>query len=154
MSGPVLLCVDGSSECLAALAAGRALLAADSPFELVAALAPPDVAMVTGTGFAGGLMSPEELDREDAAAVGAVQADLAAAAEHLALPDAPKLVVRGSAGPGIVAVAEQRGAAAIVIGSRGRGGVKRFVLGSVSDHVVRHAPCPVIVTNPAAAGGE
>jgi nucleotide-binding universal stress UspA family protein len=33
----------------------------------------------------------------------------------------------------------------IVIGSHGRGGVTRVVLGSVADGVLRHAPCPVVV---------
>jgi len=33
-----------------------------------------------------------------------------------------------------------------VVGSRGRGGLKRAVLGSVSDHLVRNAPCTVVVT--------
>ena len=33
----------------------------------------------------------------------------------------------------------------IVVGSHGRGTVGRFLIGSVSDHVVRNAPCPVLV---------
>jgi nucleotide-binding universal stress UspA family protein len=37
-------------------------------------------------------------------------------------------------------------AVAIVVGSRGRGGLKRAFLGSVSDYVVRNAPCSVVVT--------
>ncbi|MER3417703.1 MAG: hypothetical protein C4343_00990 [Chloroflexota bacterium] len=32
-----------------------------------------------------------------------------------------------------------------VVGSHGRRGVERALLGSVSDHVLRHAPCPVLV---------
>jgi nucleotide-binding universal stress UspA family protein len=34
------------------------------------------------------------------------------------------------------------------MGSRGRGGIKRALLGSVSDHVVRNAPCPVVIARP------
>ena len=45
----------------------------------------------------------------------------------------------------IVALAEQLGAKLIVIGSRGPGGVRRALMGSVSDSVVRHAHCPVWV---------
>jgi nucleotide-binding universal stress UspA family protein len=45
----------------------------------------------------------------------------------------------------IVWVAEELGAGLIVIGSRGRGGVRRALMGSVSDSVVRHAHCPVLV---------
>ena len=34
----------------------------------------------------------------------------------------------------------------IVLGSRGRTGLSRWILGSVAEHVVRHAPCSVEVT--------
>ena len=46
---------------------------------------------------------------------------------------------------GIVELAEELGAGLIAMGSRGQGGVKRALLGSVSDSVVRHAHCPVLV---------
>ena len=45
----------------------------------------------------------------------------------------------------IVAFAEELGADLIVMGSRGLGGVRRALMGSVSDSVVRHAHCPVLV---------
>ena len=45
----------------------------------------------------------------------------------------------------IVGLAEELGADLIVIGSRGLSGMKRLVMGSVSESVVRHAPCPVLV---------
>ena len=45
----------------------------------------------------------------------------------------------------ILRVAEEIVAGLIVMGSRGRGGVRRALMGSVSDSVVRHAPCPVLV---------
>lgn len=45
----------------------------------------------------------------------------------------------------IVNLAEEIGAGLIVMGSRGLGGLRRTVLGSISDSVVRHAHCPVLV---------
>lgn len=45
----------------------------------------------------------------------------------------------------IVKLAEELGVGLIVMGSRGRGGVRRALMGSVSDSVVRHAYCPVLV---------
>jgi nucleotide-binding universal stress UspA family protein len=45
----------------------------------------------------------------------------------------------------IVHLAEDLGAGLIVMGSRGRRGMKRALMGSVSDSVVRHAHCPVMV---------
>ena len=45
----------------------------------------------------------------------------------------------------IVAQAEELGAGLIVMGSRGLGGIRRALMGSVSDSVVRHAHCPVLI---------
>lgn len=45
----------------------------------------------------------------------------------------------------IVQVAEDIEAGLIVMGSRGLGGVRRALMGSVSDSVVRHAHCPVMI---------
>jgi nucleotide-binding universal stress UspA family protein len=48
----------------------------------------------------------------------------------------------------IVRVADDIAADLIVTGSRGLGGVRRALMGSVSDSVVRHAHCPVLVVRP------
>jgi nucleotide-binding universal stress UspA family protein len=45
----------------------------------------------------------------------------------------------------IVWLAEEIGAGPVVVGSRGLGGMRRALIGSVSDSVVRHAHCPVMV---------
>jgi nucleotide-binding universal stress UspA family protein len=45
----------------------------------------------------------------------------------------------------IVSLAEDTGVGLIVVGSRGHGGIRRALMGSVSDAVVRHAHCPVLV---------
>ena len=44
----------------------------------------------------------------------------------------------------VVNLAEELGAG-LVVGSRGLGSLRRAVLGSVSENVVRYAPCPVFV---------
>ena len=44
----------------------------------------------------------------------------------------------------IVALAQDERADLIVIGTHGRGGINRALLGSVADRVVRLAPCPVL----------
>jgi nucleotide-binding universal stress UspA family protein len=55
---------------------------------------------------------------------------------HLAMGEAAREVVH---------LAEDLGAGLIVMGSRGHGGIRRALMGSVSDSVVRHAHCPVLV---------
>jgi nucleotide-binding universal stress UspA family protein len=51
----------------------------------------------------------------------------------------------GRAEEEIVEVAEELGAGLIVMGSRGHGRLRRALLGSISDAVVRHAHCPVTI---------
>jgi len=57
-------------------------------------------------------------------------------------------LVDGGAPQEIVGLAEEIGAGLIVVGSRGRGGIRRALMGSVSDSVLRHAHCPVMVVRP------
>src|SRR5215217_6333298 len=45
----------------------------------------------------------------------------------------------------VVHLSEDIGAGLIIMGSRGLGGVRRALMGSVSDSVVRHAHCPVMI---------
>jgi nucleotide-binding universal stress UspA family protein len=62
--------------------------------------------------------------------------------------DAQGMTWDGPAGESIVDVAEAEAADLIVVGTHDRGAVGRLLLGSVSDHVVRHARCPVMVVRP------
>lgn len=52
-------------------------------------------------------------------------------------------VVHGNAADVLLRAAE--GAEVLVVGSRGRGGFARVLLGSVSQHVSQHAGCPVVI---------
>lgn len=53
------------------------------------------------------------------------------------------VVCRGEAKTGIIDSAEEWHADLIVLGSHGRTGLGRFLLGSISDTVMRHARCSV-----------
>jgi nucleotide-binding universal stress UspA family protein len=48
----------------------------------------------------------------------------------------------------IVAAAREWQADLLVLGTHGRSGLARMVLGSTAEAVVRHAPCPVVVVRP------
>jgi nucleotide-binding universal stress UspA family protein len=54
----------------------------------------------------------------------------------------------GSPAHSIVAVAKKWRADLIVMGSHGRGKVKGILMGSVSQDVLRDAPCPIVVAPP------
>jgi universal stress protein A len=54
-------------------------------------------------------------------------------------------VVVGAPHAEIVRYASEHAADAIVLGSHGHSSVRRFVLGSVADRVIRQASCPVLV---------
>jgi nucleotide-binding universal stress UspA family protein len=54
-------------------------------------------------------------------------------------------LIMGEVAREIVHLAEDLRAGLIVMGSRGRGGIRRALMGSVPESVVRHAHCPVMV---------
>jgi nucleotide-binding universal stress UspA family protein len=54
-----------------------------------------------------------------------------------------RLLVEDAPGEGLVALAQD--ADLVVVGTRGRGNIAAALLGSVSNHVVQHAPCPVVI---------
>ena len=67
--------------------------------------------------------------------LGEVEAELKAAG----LDSVTSRVLEGLPGPAIVELADEAGCDVIVMATHGRSGVLRAVLGSVADHVVRHA---------------
>ena len=139
---------DGSELSIEALRAGLALMPPDEAVLLVTVVDYSDPTLVSGTGMAGGVMTEGEFQELDDARLSEANEVLRSAADALGLTTAETLALRGDAGRALCDLAAERGARAIVLGTRGRGGVKRALLGSVSDHVVRNAPCPVVITRP------
>jgi nucleotide-binding universal stress UspA family protein len=68
---------------------------------------------------------------------------LAQAQEGVPAVDVERTIAPGGAAARLLDAAE--GADLVVVGRRGLGGFGRLLLGSVSEHVARHAPCPVVV---------
>jgi nucleotide-binding universal stress UspA family protein len=63
------------------------------------------------------------------------------------------LIWEGDPAESIVEAAISERAEIIVIGSHGRAALGRALIGSVSDQVVRHAPCPVMVVRSSVGKG-
>jgi nucleotide-binding universal stress UspA family protein len=148
----IIVATDGSDTASEAASRGLALLRAVDKVLVVtvADLADPDLAE-DATGHAAATMTPEEIETQNEEALSLGQANIDVTVEALrAGPGLPSgletRVLGGQAGPALCHLASDTEAIAIVMGSSGRGGIRRAVLGSVSDHVVRHAPCPVVVT--------
>ncbi len=57
-------------------------------------------------------------------------------------------VVEGNAGEEIVVFARKSKVDLIIMATHGRSGLGRVLLGSVADHVVRNAYCPVLLVHP------
>jgi nucleotide-binding universal stress UspA family protein len=60
--------------------------------------------------------------------------------------------IEGSAGR--VLHDEARGAALLVVGRRGRGGFAGLLLGSVSQRLAQHSPCPIVIVPTQPEGPE
>ncbi|MEV0157078.1 universal stress protein [Micromonospora sp. NPDC050686] len=141
VDGPVLAAVDGSDG--ARLAVERAAEEATlrgAPLVLVH-VGPPD----------GDRPVPEEVE-ESQAAYQAQAVRLLAAASAAVRADHPDLVVREHPvrAAGVVqGLVEASGAASMIaVGTRGRGGFTGLLLGSVSQALVQHAHCPVLIAHP------
>jgi universal stress protein A len=59
-------------------------------------------------------------------------------------------VRQGPAASEIIGLARERHAEMIVMGTHGRSGLSRLLVGSVAEHVLRHAPCAVLTLKPQA----
>ena len=140
-----LLCTDGSDLATSAIRQGLDLLAPAHRMVVVSVASPIDPTLVTGTGFAGGVMTYDEkndlVDAQRAAAQGHLDDTVA----ELGLNDAETMLLIGDAGHEICGLAESLPASVVVLGTHGRSGIKRAIMGSTSDYVVRHCVCPVLV---------
>jgi nucleotide-binding universal stress UspA family protein len=142
---PVLLAYDGSEDAKYAIAQAARLFGG-RPAVVVSII--QDVAAIPAFAWAApGALSgfDEMLDAVQAAGerMAAEGAAIATQAGLQATSAAANAV--GPVWDAIVQLAEERDAAAIVMGSRGFGGVKSALLGSVSNGVVHHARRPVVV---------
>jgi nucleotide-binding universal stress UspA family protein len=139
----VVVATDGSDVALEAAERAAPLLPADARIIVLSVAAPADLA-VDASGFAGPVVSPEEAEEVAQAEAAIAGEDVERTVAVLGRDAEPK-VVRGEPGTAICDVAAEVAADLVVIGAHGKGVIRRVLLGSTSEYVVRHAPCPVLV---------
>ncbi|MFN7131906.1 MAG: universal stress protein [Myxococcales bacterium] len=140
---PILVATDLSEAAAEALRqASRWATATGSPLVVLYAL--PEVAQPNPVFPNWALHVAEHMKAAEAAAKDEVRRQLRTQAS---LPEAQVeiAIAHGNAQAAIVREAEQRHARLVVVGSHGYTGLKRILLGSVAEKVVRHAHCPVLI---------
>ncbi|HLM63699.1 MAG TPA: universal stress protein [Acidimicrobiales bacterium] len=142
VAGRIVVGVDDSEQAAAALRWALAEGALRrSTVEVVHTWSPP----VSALPFGATLVAPVDEPAIDAAAREQLDKMVAAALATMEgpVPQVQLTVLPGSPAITLVEVAED--ADLLVVGSHGRTGLSRLVLGSVANGVVQHAPCPVVV---------
>jgi nucleotide-binding universal stress UspA family protein len=136
----VLVATDGSEDSqLAARTAVELAQKTSSELHVVYVLPWPDVGVRDLWGF-------DDKARDEAEVRGSERLkELAEGIEALGGTVAETHFKSGSPEEGIVAVAEELGAGFVVMGKTGYGGMRRALLGSISDYVVKHSHSPVVV---------
>jgi nucleotide-binding universal stress UspA family protein len=143
--GPVLACVDGSDVTASVIGVARKLADALG-LELVLLHVAPRTEAPGVSAAPGGQQRLHEEELRDAEAL------LDRIASEAGLDsNVRRRAQTGAAADRIVEVCADEGADLVVLGSHGRGGLKRALLGSVSTNVASRAPCPCVVVSPHAA---
>ena len=138
-----LVATDGSDQSLrAARRAGELLRSAD---QLTLLTVVTEVPGDDAGGFEGSVYTPDEMERVWNEEMAEARDELEHTAAALSTAQVDKRIEIGDVAKTICRLAEELGVDVIVVGSHGRTGLERLFLGSVSEHVVRHAPCPVLV---------
>ena len=139
----ILIATDGSERSVGAARRAAELLQPAEKVTLLSVLT--EVPGDDAGGFEGSVYSPEEQEAVWQQEMRAADEELTRTAAALSMADIDKRIEAGDVANTVVRLAGELAVDVIVVGSHGKTGLSRLFLGSVSEHVVRHAPCPVLV---------
>ncbi len=145
MRDRIVVGVDGSDGARVALewAVEEARLR-DAPLVAVHTWQAPPLGMVAGSFDAPSTIDPELMKRVEAGAKQLLERELAAV-------DTSGIEIESlveARNPADALLDAARDAGLLVVGTRGHGGFKGLLLGSVSQQASHHAPCPVVIVPP------
>ncbi len=142
----VMVATDGTDAAIDAARQALGLLRPDAEITLVTVILDREDPEDDAGGFEGALQTPEEADHDYAEHVASGQDALTRTAAALDGKVEVRLIpTEEEAGTALVHYAEEHQPDLLVIGAGGKGVLKRLFAGSVSDHVIHKAPCPVLV---------
>jgi nucleotide-binding universal stress UspA family protein len=141
--GPILICYDGSASAERAIATAGRLFGRRNA--VVLDVAPLQEVAEAYAALGSDAAALDRLTLDAAAARAEAGAELARAAGFRARGRAE---LEAPTWLGVSEVADEIGAAAIVIGSRGLSGIREFLEGSLSHQVATHAGRPVLIVPP------
>lgn len=142
--GPIVVGVDGSDESKEALAwAAEQARLTGAKLRAVHAWSIPALAMPSMSLEPASFPSSDDIDAFKESAQRALDEETAAVVPEGSGIDVEKVLVQEF--PAQALVRESESAQLLVVGSRGHGGFKGMLLGSVSQHCVHHAKCPVVI---------
>jgi nucleotide-binding universal stress UspA family protein len=150
-TAPILICYDGSEEARHAILVAARILGPRRAvvLEVGPVLTTSETYLVMASAATGAEF--EQLNEREALASATAGAGLATGAGFDA---APRTTLSGSIREGVLDVADEIDAAAIVVAPRGLSRLEELVDGSVSRDVAEHAHRPVLVVPPAQDSGE
>jgi nucleotide-binding universal stress UspA family protein len=142
----VVVATDGSEAALDAAHRAVALLRPDAQVAVMMVIPEKEDPMTDAGGIEGPALTEEQAEKDWSEATTEGKDALARTVTAMGTEVETRLVpAEEEPGHAIVRVATELEADLLVVGSGGKGFFKRLFTGSVSDYVVHHAPCPVLV---------
>ncbi len=140
-----IIATDGSIRSIEAAQAAETLLHPGIEFVLVSVVPEAEDSLAMAGGIEGPLLDPVEAKEITDASTAVGRQAILDTARIIHEPMTARLVAADDAGDALCRLAEEQDADVLVIGASDKSVLHRILEGSVMRHVIKHAPCPVLV---------